>query len=102
MFSRKYLYHYLLWAAVTISLAVDSLWIFDEQPLVYAAYVPCKLLIQAAIVYFNLNFLIPRFFYPKKNTMALLGSGNLFIGIYRHVEFFAGIDSMEAFQSSRP
>ena len=66
MFSKKYLYHYLLWAAVTISLAVDSLWMFDKQPLVYAAYVPCKLLIQAAIVYFNLNFLIPKFFYPKK------------------------------------
>lgn len=66
MFSKKYLYHYLLWAAVSISLAVDSLWMFDEQPLVYAAYVPCKLLIQVVIVYFNLNFLIPRFFYPKK------------------------------------
>ena len=66
MFSKKYLYHYLLWAAVSISLAVDSLWMFDEQPLVYAAYVSCKLLIQVSIVYFNLNFLIPRFFYPKK------------------------------------
>ncbi len=64
MFSKKYLYHYLLWAAVSISLAVDSSWMLEEQPLVYTVYVPCKLLIQATIVYFNLNFLIPRFYYP--------------------------------------
>lgn len=67
MFSKKYLYHYLLWAMVTISLAIDSAWMLKEKPMVYAVFVPCKLLIQATIVYFNLNFLIPRFFYPKSS-----------------------------------
>jgi two-component system, LytTR family, sensor kinase len=42
----------------------------EEKPVVYALFVPCKLIIQASIVYFNLNFLIPKFFYPK-NTRWL-------------------------------
>jgi len=64
LFSKKYLYHYLLWGAVTISLVVDSSWMLRENPMVYSFYLPIKLLIQATIVYGNLNFLIPRFYNP--------------------------------------
>lgn len=37
-----------------------------EKPVVYFLYAPSKILLQVCLVYFNLYFLIPKFFNPKK------------------------------------
>ena len=61
----KYKYHYLLWLTILVAFFSDTSWILKEKPGTYLKYLPLKISLQAGITYFNLAFLIPRFYYLK-------------------------------------
>lgn len=63
MISLKYKYHYLLWLTLLITFFADTSWMLKEKPAAYFFYLPLKISLQAGIMYFNIFFLIPRFYY---------------------------------------
>lgn len=102
MFSKKYLYHYLLWGAVTISLVVDSSWMLRENPMVYSLYLPIKLLIQATIVYVNLNVLIPSLYTPGKNRWLYWLMVVVLLGLTGMLNFFHELIVWKHFNTTGP
>jgi len=102
LFRKKYTYHYLLWTVIAISLAIDSSWMLDKQPMIYAVYVPCKLLIQAIIVYVNLNFLIPKFYYPLTRRWLYWSLVILLLALTGMLNFFQELLAWKHFNTTGP
>lgn len=61
----KYKFHFLLWLTILISFFFETAWIYKQQRTAYLLYMPLKISLQATILYFNLFFLIPRFYNVK-------------------------------------
>lgn len=58
----KYKFHFLLWLTMLTAFIVDTTWMMQEKPDEYLWYLPLKISLQMGIVYFNIAFLIPRFY----------------------------------------
>lgn len=71
-FTRKYLFHFLLWILVTISLIVDvnELYVYGKG--IFVFFVFGKTVVQMILVYMNLLLFYPLLFKPKKYAFYLL------------------------------
>lgn len=74
-FTGKYLFHILLWAVVTISMAVDAYHLYRLNAATFFFFVFGKTLVQAGLVYINLLLFFPALYKKKKYagyTLSLL------------------------------
>lgn len=65
-FLQKYFFHILLWIVFTISLAVDEYELYLINSFVFLVYLITKTLIIMVLVYCNLLYFYPYFFFKKK------------------------------------
>ncbi len=101
-FAAKYVFHFLMWIIVLISLAMDvpRLYLYDKGLFVY--FVFAKTLIQAALVYVNILLLYPAFY--KQKRYILYGLFVILITLlagYANMKLEIHVNRIPAFPSAR-
>lgn len=70
-FARKYLFHILLWALVTISLAIDANELYLLSKTLFSFYVVTKTVVLLVLVYLNLLLFYPLFYKKRKYLLYI-------------------------------
>ncbi len=71
-FTRKYIFHILLWLLVVISLALDAKELYPLSKILFSFYVITKTAVLLVLVYLNLLLFYPLFYKKRKYLLYIL------------------------------